>query len=450
MSTKSMAVLRQLAAQVQATLVSLAPNDQAKVLAIADALVKGGSFGKAAAISSIPKTTMRDHYWWAQSKLGSEEFGKLLAERRRAFKGETASPPLPQGVSVPEGFILVGNVATYNGDGELRTQSIRTIRDAGPEYEVPEGQTVKGVSSLLDSEGRVRASWVKTQTTSTGALTAEALERVFQAYDGKAGIVAPPKVCQTATLSVYPIADLHFGMRAHAGETGSDYTCEISAETVSSSLAALVSRTEASRHAVVLGLGDYFHANGSEPLTPANKHILDVDKPWPQVLDEGIQLAINLINAAARKHETVEVVFMPGNHDRDSALALQIALKYFYSKTPRITISYVSENRCWYYRAGSVFLGGIHGHTLKMEAMPMLMAEDRPDDWAASKHRYFFSGHFHRELSKRIGSVHVECCPTVTARDAWTQSKGYRSARVLQAIDFHVQKGLRTRHYEEV
>ena len=61
MCTKSVAVLRQLAAQVQATLVSLAPNDQAKVLAIADALVKGGSFGKAAAISSIPKTTMRDH-----------------------------------------------------------------------------------------------------------------------------------------------------------------------------------------------------------------------------------------------------------------------------------------------------------------------------------------------------------------------------------------------------
>src|SRR6185503_16942109 len=39
--------------------------------------------------------------------------------------------------------------------------SVQQVPEAGPEFELPEGHVVKGVSSLLDAEGRVKQTWVK-------------------------------------------------------------------------------------------------------------------------------------------------------------------------------------------------------------------------------------------------------------------------------------------------
>jgi hypothetical protein len=374
--------------------------------------------------------------------IAAATLGYRLKEAAR--RGILAAPPLPEGAEPPPGFVVSRHSATYDGAGNLKSHSVQTKPEPGDTYAVPAGHTVKGESALLDPDGRVLARWVKTREDGSGNII-EALRAAFDTYDGAAPAIAAPRHAEDDLLTVYPVPDLHLGMYAWHHEAGEDYDVDIAVKTATDAVAALVAQSRPSRRAVVLGLGDYFHANDAKAVTPASGHRLDVDGRWPKVMAAGAKLATALVELVAKRHADVEVVFLPGNHDPDAAVSLTVALALFYSKHTRIRV-HQEPGIAWYRRHGRVLLGATHGHTMKPDRMAMMLAADRPEDWGATAFRHFLFGHVHHESAREVGPVRVESFGTPAAKDAYAAGAGYRSSRSMTALTFHAQQGEIGRH----
>lgn len=384
---------------------------------IHEALKKHGTKAAAARALGIPRETLRN---------------AILRSEKRAFDIRKQTVTLDR-----------------EGEVERRTLVLGAAQELSPE--ILPGHVVKGESILLDAEGKVLQKWIKTREDHNDKLV-DALTSAFTDYRAPhdpgsthsfAG--AGTREAEADTLTVYPLPDLHFGMHAWKRDSGDNYDIKIARDLAQATLSDLVQQSRPSKRAVLLGLGDYFHQNDQKNVTPRSGHRLDVDGRWSKVYAAGASLMLDMIELLASKHEQVEVVMLPGNHDEDAAVTLRVALSLFYRDSTRIRV-YDEPGLAWYCRFGKVLLGAHHGHTMKPRDMAMMLAADRPQDWGETQYRSFYSGHIHHETAQEVGPVRVESFQTPAARDAYAQEHGYRSGRSLQAITFHAQRGEIGRH----
>lgn len=307
---------------------------------------------------------------------------------------------------------------------------------------------VKGTSTLYDAAGAQKLQWVKTKL--DGALAEQAI-RDFVEYltseaKGLSPIVARPK-CKAAgdLLAVYPMGDPHFGMYAWAEEAGDNFDLDTAESLTKAAIDRLVDSAPYTETAVIIELGDFFHADNNSASTPKNKNALDVDTRWSRVMQVGLRSMVHTILRALERHKHVVVRIVKGNHDEHSSFALALALDAYFSNNKRVTID-LSPAAFWYYRHGKVLLGATHGDTIKMGDLPGVMACDRAEDWGQTTHRYWYQGHIHHEDRKEFPGVTVEAFRTLAARDAWHAGQGYRAGRDMNLIVHHKDFGEIERH----
>lgn len=350
---------------------------------------------------------------------------KALGVPRQTFNSRLAAAArygLLGPVKAREGFSIV-QITERMPDG--------TSVVTKPEFDepsAPEGMTEKGRSVYVPGKG-----WFKYGKDQSDEALADAVRAAFKGYTHKP--VAAPTTTDANTLAVYPLPDLHVGLLAWEEETGSNYDTHIARDEMRAALRNLIAATPPSRHALILGLGDLLHFDGYEPKTERSGNVLDTDSRYPKVLREAVGLVRFAIEHALTKHETVEVRLLAGNHDTRAALAVALALSLGYENEPRVTID-DSPSYLWFKRYGKVMLGATHGDKTKMDQMPLLMAVDRPEDWAASTRRRVFTGHIHHERLKEIGGVIVESLRSPVAKDAYHSFAGYRAGRSVYSYTF--------------
>ena len=315
-----------------------------------------------------------------------------------------------------------------------------------PEHDMthpaPEGYLVRGVSTYYDADGRLRGQWVKTQVDQArrDELLAEALKDAFEEYDGASHRVRAPRSADKELLAVYPMGDPHIGMYAWAEEAGEDFDSDIASRQLRAAVRDLVSRAPQAHTALLLNLGDFFHADTLDNVTRRNNHPLDVDTRWSRILRIGVDLMIECVYAALEHHKTVVVRNMIGNHDDHSSLFLSIALERYFSNERRVKVD-SSPAHFWYYRHGAVLIGSTHGNTCKPDQLPGIMAADRPEDWGATRYRYWYTGHIHHRNVQEFPGVLWESFRTLAARDAYHAAAGYRSGRDMHCIIHHAEYG---------
>jgi hypothetical protein len=80
------------------------------------------------------------------------------------------------------------------------------------------------------------------------------------------------------------------------------------------------------------------------------------------------------------------------------------------------------------------------------------MATRRPDDWAGSRFRHWYTGHVHHLSQKEFSGATVETLRTLAAKDAYAWENGYDSQRATIVDTWHRDKGRigRTDIYLEV
>lgn len=310
-------------------------------------------------------------------------------------------------------------------------------------HPVPAGHRVKGVSTLYDKDQNVKGQWVKTAIDARPTLE-QLIDTVTLAFEEfsprSAAQIQDPYIGSPDLATIYPLADWHIGLLAWDKETGEDWDLNIAKAIIEKTVSRLFSITPQTEQAVILGLGDLLHSDGYDNQTSKSKNQLDVDGRWPKLLRMATELVIYVVEGALTKHNKVLIRILPGNHDEESAIAVTLALSVFYSNNPRVQVD-IDPSRFWWWRWGATFLGATHGDKAKMADLPLLMAQRKPQDWAASKFRHIYTGHIHTDTALEKAGVKVESFQTPVAPDAWHHSMGYGAGRSMQAIILHKELG---------
>lgn len=304
----------------------------------------------------------------------------------------------------------------------------------------PEGYHLRGVSTLVNTQtGQPVMQWQKTARDGFDPEKfAEACAGAIETIP-RARITRSPRRVQDDLLHVLPIGDPHFGMLSWAPETGEDWDLAIAARTHARAISQLLSSAPCAQRTLVVWMGDSAHADDTSGLTPASKHVLDVDSRWEKMIGILFTAMVNSIGCALRRSREVVCRVVKGNHDPHVAAALALALEAHYRTEPRVLIEraptplYVTT---W----GRVLLAFAHGHAPTPDRVPDVLAADYRTEIGATEQGYLFTGHRHNKMLTERGGLVMEAVQTLAARDAYATHGGYRSARGLSCITFDRRK----------
>lgn len=308
---------------------------------------------------------------------------------------------------------------------------------------IPAPFTLKGVSTLYSGDGAIKSQWVKSEKNKDKV---EELLRLFaeELTVDVRGVATATELGSTDVdddlLAVYPMGDPHLGMYAWWEETGEDFDCEIAERDIEAAMMRLVVQAPRAKRAIILNLGDFFHADNSSNMTSRSGHQLDVDTRWTRVMRIGARLMIRMVKHALTKHEVVVVRNVPGNHDDHSSMALSLIMDAYFEDEPRVHIS-VSPSQVWYQRWGKVLIGAHHGHNIPKGRLMGTMAVDQAENWGQTEYRYWYLGHVHHSEVIEEPGVLIEYFRTLAARDNYTAGAGFRSGRDMRCIVHHKEYG---------
>jgi hypothetical protein len=309
------------------------------------------------------------------------------------------------------------------------------------------GTTLAGTSTLYGPDGKARLQWVKARTEQHVTDVIQAIKDAFDKYKGVEPDYTPnyPKLEASRLVTVYPIADLHFGMYSWKEETGDDYDTSIASRLLTSAYYELLGRSIPSNLGIILNLGDFFHADNDEQKTRRSGNKMDVDTRYARVLREGVQLLIQVIEQAKQQHKLVLVKDIPGNHDPYGSLALTTALAARYSADDRVIVD-TEADPIWHISFGKTMIVAAHGDMVKPRDLPKVAASRFSAEWGKTDWRYAYAGHKHRkELSKadgfESGGMEVEVFRTLAPKDAWNTQMGFHARRSLVGVTHDRDRG---------
>jgi hypothetical protein len=341
------------------------------------------------------------------------------------------------------GFRVSQTTTVKDADGNVKAEFIQQKEERGDEFAVPPGHVVKGVSALLDPDGREIIKWVKTRE---GELDPEQLvawiKEAFADYATAATPVAAPAAPSSDLLTLIPLADWHIGMFAWGKETDTNWDLKIAESAIGAALDDLVMRSPMSGEAVVLGGGDLIHSDSNENKTAKSSNALQVDGRYQKVIATACRLTERTVDLARRRHDHVRVRILPGNHDEHACVAVGYHLAALYRHEPRVTVD-LDPSLFWWHRFGRVMLGATHGHEAKIGQMPQIMAHRRAEDWGATRFRYVHGFHLHHtaRFATEGGGCISEIHQAPVPQDAWHYGSGFLSGRSVQAITYHREFG---------
>lgn len=291
-------------------------------------------------------------------------------------------------------------------------------------------------SVLFGPEGETKLTWVKDIQPSVTEIVEEC-KKALAGYKPHARPVKLPKGERLDTVTLYPFADLHIGLLSWDKETGRSWDLKISGKVLNETADKVMALSPNSARAIVLGLGDQFHNNDGYNVTPKSKHPLQTDGRFPKVYAAVCELFVRRIDACLRKHETVDVVILTGNHDPEASVGLMFYLAAWYRNEPRVNVL-ISPAYTWTYTFGTTFLVATHGDQTKPAKLPGVIAARYPKQWGKSKFRYAHVGHFHSAAKtlNEVDGVMVEVHQTPVAQDAWSLGQGFVSQRSMKSITY--------------
>jgi len=234
------------------------------------------------------------------------------------------------------------------------------------------------------------------------------------------------------------IADPHLGMVCYSPHSDLDYNLDIAEKTYLWSVKNLL------QNGLIYGLpeeilfimgNDYLHA---EP-TPSPKGVnytttSGVAQPemidWHHVYERGELLLIQAIDML-KEVAPVRVLEISGNHDRYTSFTMARVMNAYYRRDENVTVD-CSPSPYKFVHYGCNLLGFHHGSGLAQIRLAALMANEVPDEWAATKdgYREWHLADQHRKGSAKPSAmeeqgVSVEFMPSIVVPNAWHREKSF-------------------------
>jgi hypothetical protein len=370
----------------------------------------------------------------AAKALGVDEssfYRRLRAAAKLGIMG--TKPVLP-------GYYLHRTSTQLGPNGELQREWIQQKQEPGEEFTVPDGHVVKGVSALLDADGRTLQQWVKTREDEAHR---EITLRAF--IDGckdempRELPVTAPAFVMAELLSQYTVTDMHLGALSWNEETGrGDYDLSIGEKLFVDWFGAAIASAPASKVAVLAQLGDFLHYDSFKSVTPEHGHQLDADSRYPKMVRTAIRAMRKVIRMLLAKHEFVHIKMSDANHDPAGEVWLRELFAVLYEDEPRVTVD-TSPGTYLVYEHGEVVLFYHHGHRRKLSDVDTMFVARFREIYGRTRFAYGHTGHKHADELLTTDLMKVEQHETLAAPDAF--GSNWIAGRSAKVINYHARRG---------
>jgi predicted phosphodiesterase len=298
--------------------------------------------------------------------------------------------------------------------------------------------------------------WLKNKkSTVLNNLREEFIEDIKRLSPKVEKITYKQKVDKAPLLLELNIFDLHLGKIAWSEETTQDYNLEIASNVFNQCIEEFLDEiSNKNIERIVFPIGnDFFNSDRSHPFNSTTKGTpQEEDARWQKTFRLGRQLLVDAINKL-QQIAPVDVIMVPGNHDFERNFYLGDSLEGWFYNNENVTVDN-SANPRKYYKYGEVLIGYTHGNEEKVTDLPLIMANEKPNDWALSTFREFHLGHEHRKKEIKFKSteeyqgVIIRYFNSLSATDSWHHKRGYIGAkRSAEALLWDKTKGLKNNLY---
>lgn len=243
------------------------------------------------------------------------------------------------------------------------------------------------------------------------------------------------------------IPDLHIGKLAHHEESGEDYDIKIAVNRYKEAVSSLISNINIELiDRILLPIGnDMIQVDNNDSKTTAGT-LVDTDSRFFKMVRAAKNLLIDTIlqlSAIA----PVDVVVIPGNHDRNSMLFIGEIIDAYFNKNKHVTV-YNSPSTRKYYEYGNNGMLYTHGNNEKIADLGMIFAAENPKLWSNTLFRFVKLGHLHH--NKKINYLYtqdfqgfqIQVLPSLSNNDSWHHNKGYISLKQAKGFLYHKKNGL--------
>lgn len=240
------------------------------------------------------------------------------------------------------------------------------------------------------------------------------------------------------------LPDIHHGKLAWGDETGWEhFDLKESNRSFRDAYTALIDRTRSfSPESITIVLGnDQNHTDNKIGTTTAGTP-QDSDSRYWKACEVSTDASIWAIETAMTLAEKVRVVIVPGNHDYTTSWHIGRTLSAWFRNCPSVDVDCRPLARK-YIEHGTVMLCWTHGNEVKLDKLPLIMAQEQPAMWGRCQWKEIHTGDKHqRQLSEYCG-VAVRILPSLCPPDAWHSSKGYvGNIRMGEAYVWNESEGL--------
>ena len=231
--------------------------------------------------------------------------------------------------------------------------------------------------------------------------------------------------CYDGHLLVIDPADVHIGKLASSFETGEEYNNQIAVNRVMEGVLGILKKSSGfSVDKILLVAGnDILHIDTPKRTTTSGT-TQDTDGMWYDnfLMAKDLYIAvIETLLAVAPVH----FVYNPSNHDYTNGFFLADVIKSWFRNQSDVTFDCSISHRK-YFMYHNNLIGTTHGDGAKLPDLPLLMAQEASDMWAATKHRYVYTHHVHHKTSKDYIGVTVESLRSPSGTDGWHHRNGYQ------------------------
>ncbi|TFH41383.1 MAG: hypothetical protein E4H01_15080 [Lysobacterales bacterium] len=275
-------------------------------------------------------------------------------------------------------------------------------------------------------------------------------------------ILQPLAALDEGVLYEVAINDPHIGMLAWGKEVGRPYDIEIADRDYRAAANTLlrwarVYNTE--RILFVVG-NDLLHVDHSGMNTKGGTTTAGTPQDVDTRLAKMFTIARRAVVAAvdeARGIAPVDVMVVPGNHDKEQMYRLGEVLHAWYRNDDQVNVIYSANKRKFYrwFDNGWMFTHG-EEYKRKMRNLPLIFAtdDDGREAWGA-KHREIHSGHLHAGMQGRYvpemdqteeRAIITRALPGLTGTDAWHHEQGYLHNRRATGLVYRKSGGLVSLH----
>ena len=306
---------------------------------------------------------------------------------------------------------------------------------------VPDPFVVRGISTYYNAEGKASGQWVKSriEDTKLQEMMRQSIDAMKEEIPRLTALPAPP-LSNDNLLNCYVITDYHLGMLSWDEETGENWDVAIAEKLVIKWMEQAIAQSPNADTAVFAQLSDFLHFDGMDAVTPASKHLLDVDTRFAKLVRSAIRVLRTIIDMLLAKHQNLHIIMADANHDPVSQIWLREWFSVLYENEPRVTVD-KSPNPYNAYEFGNVALFFHHGHKRKVANVSEVFAGQFREMFGRTKYAYAHMGHYHSIDIKENNLMIVEQHRTLAPGDAYSARGGWLSGRDAKVISYDRRYG---------